>query len=211
MAGLIGRKIGMTQIFEESGRVVPVTVLAAGPCPVVAVRTSEEQGYDAVQRAFDPVAERKLTKARLGHLKHNDIGAHRTLREFRTTGKFEPGSVLDVSLFNVGDRVDVIGRTKGRGFQGVVKRHGYHGGRETHGCTTHNVPGSMGMSATPGRVLKGKKLPGHMGDSRRTIRNLKVIKIDTDRNLLIVRGAVPGGPNSLIMVRPTHKTAKKKG
>jgi large subunit ribosomal protein L3 len=209
MAGLIGRKIGMSQVFEEDGTAVPVTVLEAGPCPVVGIKTPADHGYQAVQVAFDPVPTRKLSKAELGHLKTCQVEPHRTLREFRTEEQFDPGAVLDVSLFEVGDRVDVVGRTKGRGFQGVVKRHRYHGGKETHGCKTHNVPGSMGMSATPGRVLKGKKLPGQMGNQRKTIKNLRVVKVDKDRNLLVVKGAVPGGPNSLVLVRKTRKVEKK--
>lgn len=209
MPGLIGRKIGMSQIFEENGTVVPVTVLEVGPCPVVDVRTPERDGYSAIQLAFDPIPERKLTRPRRGHLKTKNIEPHRTLREFRTEEEIAQGSVLDVSIFEIGERIHVAGTTKGRGFQGVVRRHGFHGGRETHGCTTHNVPGSIGMSATPHRVIKGKKMPGQMGNSRRTIKNLKVVKIDTDRNLLLVRGAVPGGRNSLVMVLKTGKAEKK--
>ncbi len=231
MPGLIGRKIGMTQIFEENGAAVPVTVLEVGPCPVVDIRTPERDGYSAVQLAFDPVPARKLDKPRLGHLK-SQLGAltdpekgeqegqgfapYRTLREFRLREEApEKGSVLDVSIFEVGERVAVIGTTKGRGFQGVVKRHGFHGGRETHGCKTHDSPGSIGASATPARVLKGKALPGHMGTSRKTIKNLKVVKIDKDRNLLVVRGAVPGSRNSLVMVLrkagTIEKSVEKKG
>lgn len=210
MAGLIGRKIGMTQVFEEGGRVQPVTVLELGPCPVVAVRTPERDGYQAVQVAFDAVPARKLTKPALGHLKAGGVEPHRTLREFRTQEAVEAGIVLDVSMFEVGEKVNVTGTTKGRGFQGVVKRHRFHGGRETHGCKTHAVPGSIGMSATPARVIKGKKLPGQMGNARKTIKNLKVVKIDTDRNLLVVRGAVPGHRNALVLVAKAG-TQEKKG
>jgi large subunit ribosomal protein L3 len=209
MAGLIGRKIGMTQVFEEDGRVQPVTVLEMGPCPVVAVKTTERDGYRAVQLAFDPVAARKLPKPEIGHLKAAGVDPHRALREFRTEETFAAGTVLDVSMFAVGDKVRVIGTTKGRGFQGVVRRHGFHGGRETHGCKTHAVPGSIGMSATPARVIKGKKLPGQMGNARKTIKNLKVVKIDTDRNLLVVRGAVPGHRNALVLVEKAGKQEKK--
>ncbi len=206
---MIGRKIGMTQVFGEDGSVIPVTVLEVGPCPVVAVRTPERDGYKAVQLAFDPVPERKLNKPRLGHLKKHGVGAYRTLREFRTDEEFEPGAVLDVGIFEPGEKVDVVGTTKGRGFQGVVRRHGFHGGPETHGCKTHDAPGSIGASATPSRVIKGKKLPGHMGNARKTIKNLTVVKVDKERNLLIVKGAVPGARNSLVMVRKTGKTEKK--
>ncbi|MCK4305509.1 MAG: 50S ribosomal protein L3 [Candidatus Eisenbacteria sp.] len=209
MSGLIGRKVGMSQIFEDNGIAVPVTVLEVGPCPVVEVKSTHQHGYSAVQLAYDPIPGKRLSKARLEHLKTKNVEPHRTLREFRTDEAFEPGTVLDVSMFQIGDRVDVIGKTKGRGFQGVVKRHGYHGGKETHGCKTHAVPGSIGMSATPARVLRGKKLPGHMGNHRKTIKNLKVVKVDSDRNLLIVRGAVPGSRNSLVLVRKTRKVQKK--
>jgi large subunit ribosomal protein L3 len=209
MPGLIGRKIGMTQIFEENGAAVPVTVLEVGPCPVVEMRTPERHGYHAVQLAFDPLSARKLNKPAQGHLKAHGVEPHRILREFRTSETFERGTVLDVSLFEVGDRVRVIGTTKGRGFQGVVKRHGFHGGRETHGCKTHDSPGSMGQSAYPSHVFKGKKLPGHMGNTRKTIKSLKVVRVDKDRNLLVVKGAVPGGRNSLIMVQKTGRTEKK--
>ncbi len=212
MLGLIGRKIGMTQVFEESGAAVPVTVLEVGPCPVVDVRTAERHGYSAVQLAFDATVPRKLTKPRLGHLQAHKIEPHRTLREFRTDEPPAQGTVLDVTLFEVGERVQVIGTTKGRGFQGVVKRHGYRGGSETHGCKTHDMPGSIGASADPSHVLKGRRLPGHMGDARKTAKNLKVVKVDKERNLLVVRGAVPGGRNSLVMVRKARqpkKTGKK--
>jgi large subunit ribosomal protein L3 len=214
MPGLIGRKIGMSQIFGENGAVIPVTVLEVGPCPVVGVKTAELDGYVAVQLAFDPIPARKLTKPRLGHLKSHKIEPHRTLRELRTDAPPEQGTVLDVSIFEVGEHVDVIGTTKGRGFQGVVKRHGYHGGPETHGCKTHDMPGSIGASADPSHVIKGRRLPGHMGNARQTAKNLKVVKVDKDRNLLVVRGAVPGGRNSLVVVRkggPAAKQVGKKG
>ncbi|MBD3237658.1 MAG: 50S ribosomal protein L3 [Candidatus Eisenbacteria bacterium] len=205
MQGLIGRKIGMTQVFEEDGRAVPVTVLEAGPCPVVCVRTAEKDGYAAWQLAFDEVPEkvaaRKLNRPQLGHLKKHGIAPHRVLREIRTETPVDPGQVLDVSIFSVGDRVDVIGTTKGRGFQGVVKRHGFSGGPKTHGSKTGKIPGSIGMSAYPARVIKGKKLPGQMGNQRHTIRNLKIVRIDRDRNLLLVRGAVPGARHTLVLVQ----------
>jgi large subunit ribosomal protein L3 len=211
MPGLIGRKIGMSQIFGEGGAVIPVTVLEVGPCPVVDVRTPELHGYSAVQLAFDPIPARKLTKPRLGHLKSHKIEPHRTLRELRTDAPPELGTVLDVSIFEVGEQVDVVGTTKGRGFQGVVKRHGFHGGPETHGCKTHNMPGSIGASADPSHVIKGRRLPGHMGDARKTAKRLKVVKVDKDRNLLVVRGAVPGGRNSLVVVHKAAGAEKQAG
>jgi len=209
MSGLIGRKIGMSQLFDEDGAVLPVTIMEVGPCPVVDVKTVERDGYQALQLAFEPVPERKLSKAELGHLKAGSAEGHRHIREFRTAEQVDRGTVLDVDQFVVGDYVNVTGTTKGRGFQGVVKRHGFHGGRKTHGCRTHNVPGSIGASATPARVVKGKKLPGQMGNNRKTIKNLRVVRIDKDRNLLIVKGAVPGCRNSLVMVNKTRKSEKK--
>jgi len=211
MPGLIGRKIGMSQIFGEGGAAIPVTVLEVGPCPVVEVRTPELHGYSAVQLAFDPIAARKLTKPFLGHLKSHKVEPHRTLRELRTEAPPELGTVLDVSIFEVGERVDVIGTTKGRGFQGVIKRHGYHGGPETHGCKTHDMPGSIGASADPSHVIKGRRLPGHMGNARKTARSMKVVKVDKDHNLLVVRGAVPGGRNSLVVVRKTGQSGEQTG
>ena len=201
MPGLIGRKIAMTQVFEEDGTVVPVTVLAAGPCPVVRVRTEAADGYNAVQLAYDPLPVARINRPEKGHLERHNVAPHRVLRELRTGEAFEPGSVLDVGMFEPGERVDVIGNSKGRGFQGVVKRHNFAGGPETHGCKTHDMPGSIGASAWPSHVIKGRRLPGHMGTTRKTALNLAVVKIDKERNLLLVRGAVPGGRNSLVLVR----------
>jgi large subunit ribosomal protein L3 len=210
MPGLIGRKIGMTQVFQEDGTVIPVTVLAMGPCPVVRMKTAESDGYASVQLAFEPILARKLTRSRQGHLKKHGQEPHRFVREFRTAEALAPGAVLDVTLFTPGDRVDVIGTSKGKGFQGVVRRHHFKGGPETHGCKTHDMPGSVGASAWPSHVIKGRRLPGHMGDARRTAINLTVVRIDKDRHLLIVRGAVPGGRNSLVMVRRTKRVAGRK-
>jgi large subunit ribosomal protein L3 len=201
----------MTQVFEENGTVVPVTVLVLGPCPVVQVKTRETDGYSAVQLAYRQVLARKLSKAERGHLAARQLEPHKVLREFRTAEPPEMGTVLDVNLFAPGDRVDVIGTTKGRGFQGTRKRHKFHGGPATHGCKTHDQPGSIGASAWPSHVIKGRKLPGHMGDVRQTTVNLPVVRIDTDRHLLLVRGAVPGARNSLVMVRKTRRVLKKKG
>jgi len=210
MPGLIGRKIGMTQVFKEDGTVIPVTVLAMGPCPVVRAKTAESDGYSAVELAFETVQARKVTHPRVGHLKKHGLEPHRFLREFRTSEPPAAGTVLDVTLFGPGDRVDVIGTSKGKGFQGVVRRHHYKGGPETHGCKTHDMPGSIGASAWPSHVIKGRRLPGHMGDARRTASNLTVVRIDKDHNLLIVRGAVPGGRNSLVVVRRTKKAVGRK-
>lgn len=207
MQGLIGRKIGMTQLFEEDGTVQPVTVLEAGPCPVVCVRTAERDGYAALQLAFGEVDARKLNRPQLGHLRKHGIGPHRVLREVRTADAVAPGTVLDVTMFTVGELVDVLGVTKGRGFQGVVRRHGFSGGPATHGSKTGAIPGSIGASAWPSHVIKGKRLPGQMGNAQLTVRNLRVVRVDKDRNLLIVRGAVPGKRNTLVLVQKRKATA----
>lgn len=210
MLGLIGRKVGMTQIFLQNGTAVPVTVIEAGPCNVVDVRTPELNGYRAVQLGWGSVKEKKLSKPELGHLKAHKSSPVRVLREFRTEREdLKVGDTLGVDLFEVGTRVDVIGTSIGRGFQGVVKRHKFRGGPESHGCKTKDMPGSVGASAWPSRVIKGKRLPGHMGDARATVKNLQVVQIDTDRSLLIVRGAVPGAINSLVLIRLAG--ASKKG
>lgn len=210
MLGLIGRKLGMTQIFTEDGSAVPVTVIVAGPCNVVDVRTTEKSGYSAVQLGWIEAKESKLTKAELGHLKARGSGPLRMLREFRTDrDDLKSGDTLDVDLFEVGTKVDVIGTSIGRGFQGVVKRHGFSGGPASHGSKTGDLPGSVGMSAYPGRVLKGKKLPGQMGNVRVTTRNLKVMEVDKERHLVVVKGAVPGAVNGLVMVRLAGKGQKE--
>lgn len=199
---LIGKKIGMTQIFSESGTLTPVTVLEMGPCPVVQVKKEETDGYKAVQLGFMEIPEKRLNKPKLGHLKRWQAPPVRHLREVRVAeGEYEPGQTLTVEGFQVGEIVKVIAKTKGRGFQGVVKRHGFAGGKETHGVKTHDSPGSIGMSAYPARVIKGKKLPGRMGNTRKTVRNLRVVAVDAERNLLMVRGAVPGSRNGLVIVR----------
>jgi len=202
MPGLIGKKLGMTQVFNEQGHAIPVTVVEAGPCTVVQVKTPERDGYRAVQLGFDPVGEKRTNKPMAGHFKACGTTTFRTLREFRfEEGEYEPGQDIKADIFEPGARVFVTGITKGRGFQGVVKRHGFHGGPETHGAKTHDEPGSIGMSAYPGRVVKGKKLPGHMGNVRRTIRGLRVVGVDVERNLVWIRGALPGAPNGLVIIR----------
>jgi len=211
MLGLIGRKRGMTQIFGDGGAAIPVTVVEAGPCPVVDVRTPEKNGYRAVQIGWEEVKERKLTKPQLGHLRAQGSAPVRFLREFRTNREdLKVGDSLDVELFEVGKKIDVIGTSIGRGFQGVVKRHGFSGGPASHGSKTGDLPGSIGCSAYPARVLKGRKLPGHMGDVRVTVRNLKVVKIDKERNLIIVKGAIPGAVNGLVMIRQAGKGKRER-
>ncbi|MEQ1792040.1 MAG: 50S ribosomal protein L3 [Nitrospiraceae bacterium] len=202
--GLLGKKLGMTQIFDET-RFTPVTVIEAGPCRVVTIKTKERDGYESVQLSFGEVKERKLSKAELGHLKKTDAPATRVLREFQKVGDVEVGQSIKVDIFKKGDWVDVIGISKGKGFQGVVKRHHYAGGPESHGSMFHRHPGSMGASSYPSRVWKGKTLPGHMGAKQITVQRLKVIESRPDENLLFVRGAIPGAANGLIMVRKSKK------
>jgi large subunit ribosomal protein L3 len=202
--GLLGKKLGMTQIFDET-RFTPVTVIEAGPCRVVTIKTKERDGYESVQLSFGEVKERKLSKAELGHLKKTDAPATRVLREFQKVGDVEVGQSIKVDIFKKGDWVDVIGISKGKGFQGVVKRHHYAGGPESHGSMFHRHPGSMGASSYPSRVWKGKTLPGHMGAKQITVQRLKVVESRPDENLLFVRGAIPGAANGLIMVRKSKK------
>lgn len=202
MSGIIGRKLGMTQIFDESGAVVPVTVIEAGPCPVVQVRTEDKDGYAAVQLGFGAQKESRVTRAEKGHaVKAGLEAAPSVLKEFRFDEAPAVGENVTVEGFAKGLRVKVTGVTKGRGFQGVMKRHGFGGGRASHGATrVHRAPGSIGAGTNPSRVIKGKKLPGHMGDVQQTVRNLLVAKVDAERNLLYVRGAVPGPVNGVVFV-----------
>ena len=201
--GLIGRKLGMTRLFAEDGSVVPVSVIAAAPNTVTMVRNVERDGYAAVQVGAG--SARRVTKPVAGQLKALDKDAPRpsVLREFRvdSTEGFEPGQALDVSLFAVGDLVDVTGTSKGRGFAGTVKRHHFHRGPVTHGSTNTRQPGSIGAGTTPGRVFKGTRMSGHMGDERITVQKLEVVKVDAERSLLLVRGAVPGARNALLIIR----------
>jgi len=201
MAGLIGRKVGMTQVFDKDGRVVPVTVIEAGPCKVVEVRTPDRDGYSAVQLGFGEKPARLISKPVMGHLKKQNAGTLRVLREFRSEESFEVGQTLEVTQFEAGQLVDVIGTSIGKGFQGVIKRHKFHGGDEAHGCKTKRMPGSVGASAYPNRVIKGKKLPGRMGGDRVTAKNLLVVAVDAENKLLLVRGAVPGSENGLLLIR----------
>jgi large subunit ribosomal protein L3 len=203
MIGLIGQKIGMTQLFDEQGRVVPVTVLAAGPCPIVQIKTLERDGYAALQIGFGSRREKVMTAPERGHLAKRNAPLVRHLREVRVddASPFEIGQQLTVSVFEVGSRVDVVGVSKGRGFAGVVRRHHFRAGKETHGCTTHKQPGSIGASAYPSRVIKGKRLPGRMGGGRITAKNLSVVGVDPEQNLIWVRGSVPGPSTGTVLIR----------
>ena len=200
--GIIGTKLGMTQLFDqESGRVTPVTVIEAGPCPVVAVRTPEADGYTAVQLAFRPVKEKKLTRPRAGHLKAAGVAPHRTLIEFRNADGFAAGDTVTVETFEPGERVKVSGISRGKGFAGTIKRHRFSRGPASHGSHNVRAPGSIGASATPSHVYKGTKMAGQMGSKRVTQRGLRVVEVDAERNLLLVEGAVPGTNGGVVEIR----------
>ncbi|MEY4070039.1 MAG: hypothetical protein RL721_653 [Candidatus Eisenbacteria bacterium] len=202
MMGIIGKKIGMTQLFDEKGDVVPVTVIEAGPCTVTEIRTSERDGYTALQLGFGTNKESRFSKPVLGQFKKRNLPASRHLREFRVgdVSSYTLGQTLGVALFEKGEHVDVEGTTKGRGFAGVIKRHGFTAGTASHGPTMGREPGSIGSSAYPSRVIKGKRLPGRMGGKTLTIKNLVVAGVDAEQNVILVRGAIPGPPNGLVYV-----------
>ena len=201
MPAILAKKLGMTQLFLEDGRVERVTVLEAGPCPVTAVRTSERDGYVAVQLAFGATKEKHLSKPELGHLRKADAGPHRHLVEFRDEAGFSIGDTVTVGVFAPGQKVKVAGTSKGKGFQGTIKRHGFASGPKSHGSHNVRAPGSIGASAWPARVMKGIRGPGQMGNKRITQKGLTVVRIDAEKNLLIVRGAVPGSRNGMVEVR----------
>jgi large subunit ribosomal protein L3 len=202
VAAILAKKLGMTQRFGEDGRIERVTVLQAGPCPVTGVRTVERDGYEAVQLAFDPCKEKSLSRAELGHLKKADASAHRVVREFRNeVSELLVGQQVTVDAFTAGDRVKVSGTSKGKGFQGTIKRHNFKSGPKSHGSHNVRAPGSIGASATPSRVFKGVRGPGRMGGGRVTQRGLEVVEVIADQNLLLVRGAVPGARGGTVEVR----------
>jgi len=200
--GIIGTKLGMTQLFDaESGQVTPVTVIEAGPCPVVAVRTPETDGYTAVQLAFGPVKEKKLSRPRAGHLKAAGVAPHRALIEFRDAEGWNAGDTVTVEAFEQGDQVKVSGISRGKGFAGTIKRHRFSRGPMSHGSHNVRAPGSIGASATPSHVYKGTRMAGQMGSQRVTQRGLRVVEVDAEKNLLLVRGAVPGAVGGVVEVR----------
>jgi large subunit ribosomal protein L3 len=206
MKNILGRKVGMTSVFTEDGRSVPVTVIAAGPCTVVERRTKETHGYDAVALGFESQKRKRVTRALGGHFKKQGVEPVRFVREFRTgLEDLEPGATVTVAGFEAGDRVDVVGISKGHGFAGGIKRHNFRGGGASHGSMIHRQPGSNG-DTNAGRTTKGSRRPGHYGVDRTTLQNLEVVRSDTDRNLLLVRGAVPGAKNALVMVRRSVKS-----
>ncbi len=210
--GLIGRKLGMTQVFMGGEELVPVTVVQAGPCTVVQKKTRETDGYDAIQLGFGEVKPHRVNRPMMGHFKKAGVSPTRVLKEFRVENvdEFEVGQVLKVSdVFKPGDFVDVTGYSKGRGFQGVMKRHGFGGGRASHGSMFHRAPGAIGAKEAPGRVFKGKKFPGRMGNRRVTVQNLQVVEVDPERNLILIKGAVPGAKNGTVILREAVKVSGK--
>ena len=204
---IIGKKVGMTQIFDESGKVIPVTVIEAGPCVVAQVKSNETDGYNAVQLGFGDVKESKVNKPVKGHFAKSKLALKKHLREFRldSVEGITVGTELTVTEFAEGDRLDIQGTTKGKGFQGVIKRHGQHRGPMGHGSMYHRRPGSMGPTSTPGSVFKGKKLPGHMGRVTVTIQNLDVVKVDSDKNVVLVKGSVPGPKGAILKLKTSVK------
>jgi large subunit ribosomal protein L3 len=224
VTGIIGKKVGMTQLFQPDGTVFPATVLKAGPCVVAQVKTVDTDGYQAVQLGLVEAKPRRENKASTGHFKKAGVPPTRVRREVRVKEGGDPlkaGDQVNVSIFADGERVDVIGTSRGKGFQGVVKRHHFAGGRASHGSMFHRAPGSIGASSFPSRVVKGMRMAGHMGADRVTVRNLKVLRVDAENNLLLLEGSVPGGPNSVVVIRKAiaakpvrvaqAEPAKKKG
>ena len=210
--GIIGRKIGMTQIFDEKGNVIPVTVINAGPCTVVQKKTAAKDGYEAVQLGFSDIAERKLNKPRKGHFAKAGVAPVKFVREMRleNASEYNVGDTIGVDIFSAGELVDVTGTSKGKGFAGGIKRHNFARGPMGHGSKSHREPGSTGamISGHGGRVLKGKKLPGHMGSEKVTVQRLTVVRVDADRNLLLIKGAIPGPKKGLVVVKSTVKPGK---
>jgi large subunit ribosomal protein L3 len=208
MIGIVGRKVGMTQLLTSTGVVVPATIIEAGPCYVTQVKTQEQDGYTAIQLGFQETRPKRLTKGQLGHLRRNSLPVLRFLREFRikSVDEYKVGQKILTDLFAVGEQVDVMGISKGRGFQGGVKRHGFHGGPRTHGQSDRlRAPGASSSGTTPGRIYKGKRMAGHMGNVPVTVSNLKVVLVDPERNLLAVRGAVPGMKGGLLVITEARK------
>ena len=204
---ILGKKIGMTQIFDEKGKVIPVTVIEAGPCTVVQIKTVDSDGYQAVKLGFGEVKESKLTKPKKGEFKKANVSPKKHLREFRLEEiTCNVGDEIKADIFSAGEKLDITGTSKGKGFQGVIKRHGQSRGPMGHGSMYHRRPGSMGSTSTPGRVFKGKNLPGHMGMETVTIQNLEVVKVDLDKNVILVKGSVPGNKGAILKIRNSVKS-----
>ena len=208
--GIIGKKIGMTQIFDEKGNVVPVTVIEAIPNVVAQVKTVETDGYNSIQLGYGEVKDKHINKPEKGHFTKAGLAAKKHLREFRVEDveNYKVGDEVKADIFEAGEKIDVQGTTKGKGFQGVIKRHGQHRGPMGHGSMFHRRPGSMGSTSTPGRVFKGKKLPGHMGRVTVTIQNLDVVRVDMDKNVILVKGSVPGAKGAILKIKSAVKASK---
>ncbi len=203
--GMIGKKLGMSGLFVSDGRHLPVTVIQVGPCVVTQIKTVAADGYSALQLGFGEKKKSKVNKPLAGHLKKSGEASFKFLREFPVDNpdEYTLGQAITLELFKVGERVDVAGITKGRGFAGVIKRHGFHGGKNSHGSHSHRIPGSIGCSAWPSKVIKGKKMPGHYGHERKTIRNLEVVDIRPDENLILLKGAIPGAKSGIVEIKKT--------
>jgi len=207
--GIIGRKLGMTQIFSDDGVAVAVTVVEAEPSVVIQKKTKKTDGYNAIQLGYGRIKQKNVTKPLQGHFRKTDKGNFRFLREFRTDSEdHAPGQELTADMFQAGDYVDIVGTSKGKGFAGVIKRHGFSGGRATHGSMFHRAPGSIGASADPSRVFKGKKMPGHMGSERKTIQNMLVWDVKVDQNLIFIKGSIPGSKKGMVLLKKAKKMAR---
>ena len=208
--GMMGKKLGMTGLFTPDGKYIPVTVLQVGPCVVTQVKTEAKDGYNALQLGFGDKKKSHTTKPLQGHFQKSGQTCYAHLREFAVDdpGKFSLGQALALDVFQVGDLVDITGTTKGRGFSGVIKRHGFHGGRKSHGSKSHRIPGSIGCSAWPAKVIKGKKLPGQYGNQGKTVRNLEIVDIRPNQNIVLIKGAVPGAKSGLVSIRKSGSVAK---
>ena len=204
--GLLGNKIGMTQIFDESGNIIPVTILKVGPCVVTQIKTKLKDGYDSIQIGYGNISNKLLNQPKLGHLQKSNIQPLKYLKEFKVSeqDKFEIGQILNVESFSLGQFVNIKGKTIGKGFSGLQKRHNFSRGPMTHGSKNHRAPGSIGMGTTPGRVLPGKKMAGQLGNKTTTIKKLKVIQIDSEENILVIKGSVPGKPGNLLKIVPSE-------
>jgi len=211
--GILGKKVGMTRLFEEHGAVIPVTVIEAGPCHIAQIKTKETDGYEAIQIGFGEKRRNTINKPAQGHFRKANVPSLRFLREFRldSVENFHAGEQLTVGIFSAGELVDISGISKGKGFSGVMKRWGFKGGKASHGAETHRHPGSIGASSDPSRVFKGLPMAGRMGGKRVTVQNLEVVKVDAERNLLVVKGSVPGPRNSMLIIRKAVKEQRAKG
>lgn len=208
--GILGTKLGMTQVFDEEGRAIPVTIVQAGPCTVTQIKTNQTDGYNAIQIGYDQVKPKAINKPEIGHLAKSSAPPLRHLREYRVddTSNFELGQPVNTDMFSIGQIVDVSGKSIGRGFAGYQKRHNFRRGPMAHGSKNHRLPGSTGAGTTPGRTYPGKKMAGRYGGTKVTIRKLELVKIDAERNLLAIKGAVPGKPGTLLSIAPTNKVGR---